>query len=365
MRGPATASANRHHGVAAATMLAVLTLSCGRESATPVAPSRVTQGPAGRLIRVVLRAPTTLAPGGTFQLGLHAVYSDGTARDVTPSALFHGDPPDVVSVSPTGLVTALNAGDARLSGHFERSPATVPVIVVPDGTFRVVGRVVEDGAPEVPVGGARVEAEGGLSQSTGFDGGYRLFGVRPQSVLRVSKPGYAAREIPLVISTHETLNVELVPDSARADFAGRYTLTIDAGSDCSGHLPEELRRRRYPAAVTQVGVDVRIVLAGAQFYEWYGDAANVLHGRADPSGAGLSLEFPGPTHCDGSFTSIVEVVDAKYLGIEGYAQLSRNGRSLAGTLSGAFQLYDYPLCRAAGSVVAGCQSRSHRITLTR
>ena len=119
--------------------------ACDRSPATtPTAPT-APNDPAS-ITRVVVVSPPTLAPGATTQLGLNAVYSDGTTRDVTGAATFTGGPRDVIAISPTGAVTALKLGDAAVTGYLfaNQGSAARELVVVPDGTFRVVGRVIED-----------------------------------------------------------------------------------------------------------------------------------------------------------------------------------------------------------------------------
>jgi hypothetical protein len=339
-------------------------LAACQSTRPPTAPSNVAVDPA--VVRVVLGAPATLAPGATYQLALHAVYSDGTSRDVTPIARFFGEPANVVAVSPAGLVTALAPGDARVTGHTDRSSTTSLLVVVPDGTFRVVGRVFEEAAPEVSIGGARVEAEGGPAAVTDFEGRFRLFGVPPQARLRVTKPGYAIRELLLGLSDHHTENVPLAAEGPGRDYTGRYQLSFEAAADCRDALPDALRTRRYSAAVTQVGSEVRLVLGGAHFLDNGAVLYNVVRGRVNNGGNSLDLDMFSLGHCEVPLNYLVEVIDGKYLEIEGRATLSRTGTGLSGTLSGSLQLLEHPQCQGHPFTALGsCQSRSHRITLTR
>jgi len=56
----------------------------------------------------------------------------------------------------------------------------------------------------------------------------------------------------------------------------------------------------------------------------------------------------------------------KYLEIEGWARLIRTGTVLSGTLSGSLQLLEHPQCQGYTFTPIGrCESRSHRVTLTR
>ena len=346
--------------------LAAPTLSCDRAERTPTGPSGENHGQPPFITRVVLGPASTLAPGGTLQLALLAVYSDGTSRDITTTAQFFGEPADVVTVSPTGLVTGLAPGDARVTGRTERASASRVLVVVPDGTFRVAGRVFEEAAPEVSIGGARVEAEGGPATVTSFSGHFWLFGVPPRARLRVTKPGYAMRELSLSLSDHHTQDVPLAVEGPGRDYTGRYQLSFEAAAECRDALPDALRTRRYTAAVTQVGSEVRLVLSSGQFLDDGDVLYNVVRGQVNEEGNSVDLDMFSLGHCEVPPTYVIEVIDGRYLEIEGRAKLARTGTGLSGILSGSLQLLEHPQCQGHTFTALGsCQSRSHRITLTR
>jgi hypothetical protein len=71
--------------------------------------------------------------GETQQLTVRAKYSDGTDRDVTSLAVFLSSNDNSAAVSPAGLVTAANRGEAFLMARFSTKTVGVPVIVLPKG----------------------------------------------------------------------------------------------------------------------------------------------------------------------------------------------------------------------------------------
>jgi len=338
--------------------------ACDRSPATtPTAPT-APNDPAS-ITRVVVVSPPTLAPGATTQLGLNAVYSDGTTRDVTGAATFTGGPRDVIAISPTGAVTALKLGDAAVTGN--QGSAARELVVVPDGTFRVVGRVIEEGTSGLPIGGARVEAEGGPVDITDLDGRYRLYGVPGGARLRISKPGYTPREVALAILGHHIENLALAVDGPRLDFAGQYQLTIDAAAECRSQLPENSRTRRYPAAVTQVGRDLRVVFTGARFAPHSGGEGEDfwVNGQVTDPGNVVELRLTETGSCESS-EMLVEKVEQGYLEIGGVIELRPGGAGLVGTLRGLFQLIANRQCQGLEIAALGsCRSSSHRVTLTR
>jgi hypothetical protein len=344
--------------VALSLLTLTLTASCDRTApTTPSAP------PVIRAVELI--APRTLAPGATTQLRLIARRSDGSSEDITATATFHASTPGILALSPDGIATASRVGDTFVTGHNDRFSSTHEVVVVPDGTFRVVGRVVEEETPGLPVGGVRVETDGGMpSVSTDLEGNYRLYGVPGDARLRLSKSGYITREVMLAISDHHTRNVTLALAGPRVDIAGAYQLTIDASPDCRGRLPDALLTRRYAAAITQDGASMRVVLSGATFAIGRSGSRSdvVIFGRVDAAGVVLELDplgyYTEPT--------LVEIVDnTTWLVIDGEARLSPAGPGLTGTLGGSFFVYPSNPVGRGVPLQASCGVLSHRLTLTR
>jgi len=92
------------------------------------------------------------AIGETRQLTATAGYSDGTSADVTGESAWTTSAPEIVDVSPDGLLTAKAIGRSSVQVKY---PASTPpassrfrfteAIVTPFGTFTVAGRVREPG----------------------------------------------------------------------------------------------------------------------------------------------------------------------------------------------------------------------------
>jgi hypothetical protein len=337
---------------------------------SPTAPSRneaasPSPGAPSATAGLSLVVPDSVAPGETATLQVFDVAVGGGARDVTAHATFGGGPPDVIAVSPAGRVTGVGLGDASVYASYQMRNVVGPVVVVPEGTFRVVGQVVEDGT-SVPIGAVRVEADGGPGAVTGFDGRYRLFGVPGRSRLRFSKPGYVTREVPLDLTTHHVQDVGLGLDGPRRDFAGSYDMAIEASPECRSRLPDHLLTRRYKASVAQMGRELRVALSGASFVELAGGATGAASVTGQVAGEGVAeLSLQNYGHCE--FTEmLIEKVQDGYLYIEGAIRLQPSVASLAGTLNGALVLFDGPQCQAVSpAVLAACRSSSHRVTLTR
>jgi hypothetical protein len=346
----------------ACAVLWVATLtSCSGTSKPPNSPS------VPDITRVEIIAPSTLAPGATTQLRLLGRRSDGTSVDVTAGARFYsrgaGSSVGVLTVTPDGIATALKAGDTTVTGEAETLSSTRQVVVVPDGTFRVVGQVVEEGTPSLPVGDVRVEVDGAPPDTTNVYGLYRLYGVPGHARLRVSKDGYTTKELTLAISGHHTENVALAVSGPRVDAGGMYQLTFEASAECDGstrvrdRIPDMLVTRHYAAAITRSGATIRSVLTGANFGTAGG---HVVFGRAEQ--AGIVLEFID--YEDIGVSRLVETIDqTTSLVIAGAARLSPVGSGFTGTLDGHFTVHES--ARFTAPVKAHCSSPSHRVTLTR
>ncbi|MBC7093899.1 Ig-like domain-containing protein, partial [Candidatus Bipolaricaulota bacterium] len=91
--------------------------------------------------------PVSLSVGETQQLTVVARYSDGTAKDVTGSALYTSNNPSVAAVSAGGLVTGVAPGSTALAVAYGGRSAVVAVSVGAGGEAPVV-------VPPPPRGGS-------------------------------------------------------------------------------------------------------------------------------------------------------------------------------------------------------------------
>lgn len=86
---------------------------------------------ARKVARLVITPATRVGqPGLKQQLQVEAVYSDGKARDVTAWARFDSMDDSVLSVTPTGLVSAIGRGQAPVMVRYE-GQAEISTVVVP------------------------------------------------------------------------------------------------------------------------------------------------------------------------------------------------------------------------------------------
>lgn len=137
------------------SVLLVISLSLAASACDsgPTRPSSVAGVP--QLTRLELQGPGTIAPGESAQFTLIAHLSDGTSRDVAQEATWNSSQPSVATIQAAGRAVAHEREDTVLTGAFGLRTSTLEVIVVPAGTFRVTGRVVEDIGQRAPIAGAR------------------------------------------------------------------------------------------------------------------------------------------------------------------------------------------------------------------
>ena len=332
-----------------------LAASCDRTPTTPNPQAPPEPAPEPFIRRIELIAPPTLAPGATTQLRVIGHRSDGSTQDITGTATLGVSAPDVLVVSQDGLLRALKLGESSVTAASVPFSSGREVVVVPDGTFRVTGRISESGTPTALLQNARVEVSGGPSTFTDGVGIYRLYGVGGNSRLRVSKPDYVSQEIVLVITDHHVENIALTLASPRLQVAGTYQMRIEVAPECRGQIPAPFHTRQYTADVMQQGARIEGTVSGANF------SSNTFAGRVDAREVFLDILYDAYYYGGGD---LIEVVDEQtYLVFWGQASLVQSGRSLTGGLWGSIMVFDRsPAARTPPK--ASCYA-GHHLTLTR
>jgi len=298
--------------------------------------------------RLEIVGPATIAQGQSVQYSAVEFLENGSSRPATRVAWSAG-PSVLLHVTATGLVSATSfRGDATLRAEVagsrtNRVKASREIVVLPDGTFRVVGTVTEADAANVPIHGARVEAASDAEFSTiatfatsGPDGRYKLYGVPRDGYFRVRSEGYDTRTDRIQIATHETRNVQLQLENARPALAGDYTMTIEAGGGSCG-LADDPRRRTYDAAIAQNGPHLTVTLTGAPLFV-AGGQGNRFTGVVTATGATFTIRtfadpyyyVGGPAHPD-----VVERLgDDTLLVVAGSATVGVTSNGLSGSMGG-------------------------------
>ena len=282
-----------------------------------------------------LSGPGSVAPGGTAQLTLIADLSDGTTQDVTSGAAWSSTNTSVATVS-NGLVSGHRNGEVTVTGAY--TPPGQPIllrttqlVITPEGTFRILGRVIESGYGQ-SLAGARVDAKpargASLSATTLSDGRFAFYGLSGSIEIRVNKTGYAGHFMEMVLTDHRSVDVSLVPVAPIPSVEGSYTLTITTSGTCRDKLPEPLRVRTYTAQVLQAERAVIVQLSNVS-KGWFRGF----------TGPGLvSFELYGDPYYYFGGPEVMELIDGNQLVLEGTVEATPDGERLSGRMNGTISL---------------------------
>lgn len=324
--------------VVSAAALTALTVAC---DSTPTRPSFLPPSsgpPPVSTTRIDIGGPGSVAPGQTAQFTATAHRSDGTTADITATANWRTSRPPVLTITPGGLATGVALGESNIQVT-NQVTATREIVVLPAGTFRLVGFVAESDNPAIGVSGAQVEVVGagpGLAVFTGQDGRYRLYGVPPTAEIRVTKAGYQPVTQTVSLSDNQTQNFALTLTTPRADFAGTYTLLISAADQCRDRLPQEVWTRRYGARVTQAGPLLDVSLTGGNFVVDAAGKGDGFQGRIEPTRVVFTINY-GDFDYYRIWPDIVEELNPSlYLGVWGGVSAAVTPGNLSGNLNGTF-----------------------------
>ena len=249
---------------------------------------------------ITIVGPASIAPGTTAQFTAQTLQSDGSNKSALPTTVrWTSSNPNVLTVNASGLATAsLQRGDAVLTAEIVqpagRRSSLREVVVVPEGTFRIVGLVTDSNVPPTPIPGALVEVTGStVTATTGSNGEYRLYGVPPDADIQVSATGYEPRSQTVHLTGHTTMSYQLAFAGPLGGLTGNYTLTFDVLDSCFGNpnLSNENRHRSYEAAMTQTGALLEVELTEPRFRVNGVNRGNRFFGRVVPGGAIFTIDY--------------------------------------------------------------------------
>jgi len=350
-----------------------IAVACG----TPTQPTsqigRTVHSP--ELIGVTIAGPATIGPGESVAYTATAKMNDGSTADYTQKVLWTASPSSVLTILHTGQATGRSVGDATVQAApfgIGCCSATVQVVVVPPNTYRLVGRVLESRLPVVNASVVVLSGIGtGLSATTDNGGGYRLYGVAGPIQVRVSKPGYDDIIKTFTATQNDVLDFpEAHQSAAIPSFGGVYTLTLTADPACPetpsrgiAPLSDSLRQPRpYMASLAQSGPSVTVTLSDPSILS----KENQFSGRVTPDGidftigqSGYGYYYYGPSLSDGVSD---QLSTTQVLTMGGTVHVPRSGSTLAGSLSGPFEVF---VTSPFTQVVQECVATNHQFTLTR
>jgi hypothetical protein len=278
----------------------------------------------------------------------------------------------------TGILVLVLAQGVAGCGGSSSSPAPSAPSPVPQSTpqlipFQVSGVVVDSASRVIP--GASVEVldgpQGGLVTTSDPAGAFSLTGIFDGTTrFRGSRDGYVAATYTFPsIATTKRVGFALGVLAGSVNITGDYTVTFMADSACVD-LPTEVRTRTYPATVTPWAA--QYAPANTQFSATLsGPTLDAYYHQISIRVAGDYLFF------DLSDNYLLEeVAEQTYLAIGGVGSASV-ASSDASTISATIQgLVDYCVsaseidgahyaCPANAVAHTQCQSRNHRLILTR
>ena len=338
-------------------VMGVLAACCARQ--TPSSTAMVTQPSGPAASRLTISGPSSVAPNQTVAFTASESFNDGSTRDATTLVHWVAISPDVLTVTTTGQATGLRSGETSLQASVSGLSAIVTVLVLPNGTFRLVGEVSEATFPLTNVSVTVTSGTGaGLTGQTDVNGQYRLYGVAGDIQIRATRLGFNDGTASVTVSANSVQDISLTPVSPEPTIAGTYAMTLDADPSCS--LPNEEMERHYTATITQTGVTFRVALSGATFLTANGLGSSFA-GRDVAGQVSYQLN-------DGYYYSpypdlVESIADGKVFVVIGYGVLVPSGPNLAGTLIGTLLVGTPPLWSNHWES-ASCFSNQHRILLT-
>ena len=355
-------------GPSLAVVLAGTVAACDKAPAAPTPPPGGSSG-TPTATRLEINGPRTIVPGVPTQFTATVHISDGSSRDVTTSASWRS-PWVAFVVSAPGLLTAQQNGTIDLSAVYAGLTSTREVIAVPEGTFRLTGTVTDVTAPAGPVESAQLKVTDGtgrgLFASTGPDGRYFLYGVAGDIELRVTKHRYRDHVQRVVVTDHQTLDVDLPIAAPLPDVSGSWVLTITAADTCSTVLPEEAMSRKYSAMIRQVGPDVRIELGGARFARVHGWTADgVDHATVWPDNLQFGLGGCDPSYYGCWLDVMEELAPSRFYLPTGFVVVSISSTVLSGRLEGEIGIYSRSAADDPFRGEVSCRSSRHQVTFTK
>jgi len=360
----------------ALTLIAIPVLSATCDNLRSVAPT----GPGAPTIgSVQISGPATVEPGQVVQFNALVVMTDGTPKVVASpdtKIAWRTSSSSILTVDSSGRATAGKVnGATTLTVEVTNLPgptspggvsrSTKEIVVVPDGTYRLVGIVRDAEFANVPIVGARVEVTPGpLVATTDFGGRFTVFGAPADVDVKITKDTYQPSSQSLRLSAHTTQNFQLAPVSARLRLNGSYTLAIDLVGACNGTKPlaADLQHRRYDALVSQNNLMITVTLTEPRF-RLNGTQGDRFTGQAGVGGATFGFDSVFFYYSYVYYPSVAErLADGTILVVDGTAITTGSESGLSGQMNGGLTVYDsrFP----TNSTILGSCRGPIQVTLT-
>jgi hypothetical protein len=257
-----------------------------------------------------------------------------------------------VAIVSAGAVTGVTLGRTLIRVNFERLSASLTIVIEPDGTFILKGKVTEPG--QVVVSGAAVEVISGPARQaiTNSAGLYEFFGMAGTFIVRVGKTAYFDERRTVTMSADQSLDVDITPRFAPADVAGKYRVTFTASASCTT-LPAELRTRTYTAQIDQNAASLHVTLSDASFVTM----RNAFVGKV--SGDSVTFDLGVGDFYYLYYGGVVQerLPSGQTLTIFGPIAASITPQSISGTFAGGFAW--------GGNRSTSCSANDNQVVFTR
>ncbi len=193
-------------------------------------------------VRLELDLPSQIAPGESRPLVARAIRADGLTRLVTTQATWTqktGAETASLTLTATGpTATGIRPGRFLVSASLGGLTAEGEVLVLPPGTFRLIGQVSYQGAPLPDATVSVIAGAGeGLTGRSDAAGKYELYGVAGRVHIRASKDGYFDKADLIDVNAHSSLAFEMKQVEPTENYTGVYTLIITS-VQCTPGFPE-------------------------------------------------------------------------------------------------------------------------------
>ena len=269
-----------------------------------------------------------------MQLTANATRADNSVENVSPQAVWMSQDPRVVEMSTTGAAKGIGRGEAVIRTYYGGWSASTRTFVLPEGTYRLDGRVTDSG---IGVAGVTVTVMGSvggdLTTISDEEGRYWLYGVRDRVRLQAKGAGYLDRIEEVDVADHRSFDVEVTAERERTDLRGRYRLTLHRAPCPGTPVPDT---RSYDATVTQDGPRLRVALSGADFIVTRG-RGNAFSGFIDGGNrVTFAIGDPSDEYHYGPYDFVERIDDARALIVSGSVTAELSSTGISGTLRGAF-----------------------------
>lgn len=227
--------------VLSAAAALVTTTACGSAS-SPTSPANTATTSS---ISLAIGAPS----GAGFQITANAAMSDGTTKDVTTSVQWESLSPALATISGSGFVTVLAAGDADFRATYQAVEARTRVAVT-QTRYTVSGRVSSAFPNVLQMNNVTVQIvsgpNAGMFTTTDSTGAYALSGLTTGVIdMQASVNGFSTwRLTALSVRTNTRIDPVLYPTPPVNELGLRatgqcndttWTYSLDMARVCNAH----------------------------------------------------------------------------------------------------------------------------------